>query len=342
MSNEKDVQAKLKEISKKIGVEIRFASEEGEIEYYSVGVEAIDKFTGGGLVKGRFTVIYGSKSSGKSTLSYNAIASLQRQNLRCAIIDMEHSFDKNRATSLGIDTSKLILIEECETAEQAMDMVIALAQAKIVDFIVIDSVQAMSPKGEQESKKGVAKSVEDDTQALLARKLGQFFRMCATPLYKANMGALLIGQVRTMGIGSYIVKDGLSGGKALEHYPWEIIYVRKGQKADAPVEKYKEVFEDPDGKIHKETKERILGFDCVLKMEKTKASASVRENEEVHVPFYFETGFNEPKPKEEVVAPTLTEGDTRASGTKINKTEKPAPIKPPDGPKKKRGRPAKT
>lgn len=334
MANDKEFNSKLKEISKKIGIEIKFASDEPPIEYYSTGIESLDKFLGGGLVKGRFTVIYGSKSSGKSTLSYNAIANLQKQDLRCAIIDMEHSFDIGRAKSLGIDPSQLILIESCETAEQAMDAVIELSKAKIVDFIVIDSVQAMSPKGEQETKQGKAKSVEDDTQALLARKLGQFFRMCATPLYNANIGALLIGQVRTMGIGSYIVKDGLSGGKALEHYPWEIVYVRKGQKADAPVEKYKEVFTDPDGKEHKETKERILGFDCVLKMEKTKASASVRENEEVHLPFYFVSGFNEPPVTEEPVAVPPTIAVEERNFTKEE-------CKALDTPKKKRGRPSK-
>ena len=54
-----------------------------------------------------------------------------------------------------------------------------MGKNKAIDLIIVDSIQGLSPKGEQETKKGIAKSLEDDTMALLARKLSQFFRMSA-------------------------------------------------------------------------------------------------------------------------------------------------------------------
>jgi len=302
-----DRKARLKSVMKDINKKfkdptlLKMGDTEPEKETLPIGVKEIDDFIGGGWTMGNFSVIYGTESVGKSTLALQTVANAQKEGKICCYIDLEHSFEPTRAKELGINLQELILIDTAQNAEQAMDIMVALAKEKVVDLVVVDSIQAMSPRGEQETKKGKEKSVDNETIALLARQLGHFFRMCSTPVFKGKVAVLMIGQVRTQGIGSFYVHDGLSGGKALLHWSYQTIYMRRGQKADAPQQKWKELFLDPDGKLHKVTKKDAVGFDCVLKLEKTKSSKSQTEGSDTHVPFYFETGFKEPEAKEEII-----------------------------------------
>lgn len=318
----------MKDLNKSLGSGLlKFGSDEKPKEMLTWGVQELDDKTKG-ISRGNFTVLYGAKSVGKSTLCYHAIAANQKKGFICCLIDMERNFDIIRATEMGIDVEALVLITSAETAEQAMDCIIKLTREKVVDLIIVDSVSAMSSEGEQTTKKGVEKSISDDSMALMARKLSQFFRICAAPVYKANCAVLLIGQVRK-NLGSFIVTDKLSGGNALEHWARAIIALRHGQSADDPSEKYKEVTIDPDGKEHKTTKERKIGMNIIAKIDKTKVSGSVPEKTEFAIPFYFKSGFLplvvEPEPT--VIPPSA---DIVISSEQVTE----------DAPKKK-GRPSK-
>lgn len=168
-----------------------------------------------------------------------------------------------------------------ENAEQAMDDFIKITKSGAVDLVILDSIQAMSPKGEQETKKGVEKSVEDDTMALLARKLSQFFRMTAHGVYNSNVAILLVGQART-NLGGFIAFDQLSGGHALHHWSSMTLNVRRGAKADSPTE----TVTVNDKKI-----KQVVGFDCSITLEKRKV-ASAFEGTSINIPFYFDRGFD--------------------------------------------------
>jgi len=277
---------------------IKFAKDEKAKDRVPFGVEEIDEFTGGGAVRGNFCILYGGDGTAKTSLAYAQIAESQKKGLICALFDIEHSFDAIRAASFGVDLNKLILIENIKTAEQAMDILIQLCKEKVIDYAVIDSIQAMSPTGQQETKKGAEKSVEDDNIALLARKMSQFLVMSKDAVYSANVAVLMIGQVRT-GIGPFMSPTVLTGGLAQKHYSLMTLFIRRGQKADAPTEKYKEYIENEKDKQHYKTKERIIGFDCVLKIIKKKISGCKIEGSQLHLPFYFETGFSQPEKKEE-------------------------------------------
>jgi len=311
MDSEKLQKLKLvmKDLNKKMkdSTLLKFADAEEEKETISTGIKEIDELTGGGWTNGNFSVLYGQKSAGKSTLALQTIVNAQKEGKICCLLDLEHSFDVTRAKQLGVNLEELILIDTVSNAEQAMDIMIALAKEQVVDFICLDSVNALSCRGEQETKKGKEKSVDDETMALLARQLGHFFRMCSAPIFKGKVAVLMIGQVRTQGIGSFFVHDGLSGGKALVHYAHKIVYIRPGQKADAPQGAWKEIFLDPDGKMHKQTRKEEIGFSVVMKLEKTKSSKSKVEGSEIKIPFYFETGFVKPEIKEEVIKIVGTE-----------------------------------
>ncbi len=295
----KEINPKLKkvvnELTKTFGHQfIHMASEEKEREKIPTGIESIDKILGGGIPCGQFSVLWGNRSSAKSTLALLTIAQAQKLGKTCMYIDLEESFDKNWAEKCGVDINSLP-IAHYKIAEQALDTIIKLSNEKCVDLIVLDSIQSLSPKQESETKTGKEKSVEDDSMALLARKLSQFFRMAVSGVAKGKVAVLLIGQART-DLGAFIKLDTLSSGHALQHFSAITMKSYRGTKADAPRYKF-----EIDGK----KKELIIGFPLNIKIEKTKVNKTAPEGTVVTVPFYFEYGFN--KPNEEQIKETFKE-----------------------------------
>lgn len=281
----------LNEINRERGAgALKFASQEVTPDRISFGDLELDELTGGGIPHKRFAIIWGAKSAGKSTLCYDVIAEAQKAGKICAYIDMERTFDGVWAAKHGVNLQTLVLGSQYATAESAMDDFILFTKSGAVDLIILDSVQALSPKGEQETKKGKEKSLEDDTMALLARKLSQFFRISSSSVYTGNVAILLIGQART-NLGGFVAFDSLSGGHALNHWSSMTLHIGRGAKADAPVEKVK---------VEGKTEDKIVGFSCNVKLEKIKISSKIGdkttpEGTVVSLPFYFESGFKKLK-----------------------------------------------
>lgn len=281
----------MKKINKEQGNFMDFAENSSDTDVIKSGIPSFDKFIGGGIKKGNFTVGWGSTGCGKSTLCLQIIAAAQKAGQLCVYIDMEHTFEKDRARNLGVNLKELVLVNNCQTAEDAEEIVRTIAKDKVADLAIVDSIQAMSPKGEQENK-GKERDLAGAEMAQLARTLSKFFRVVSPDVFRAKLAVLLIGQCR-MSLGSFIVRADLSGGEALKHWSYQTIFMRRGQGADAPSQKVVEYYLDPDGKMHKESKNIPCGFDAVLKLTKTKSSSSAVENSEIHVPFTFERGFVE-------------------------------------------------
>ncbi len=275
---------------------LKFAKDEEAPSRTLFGVTPIDELTGGVPSK-RFSIIYGSKGTAKTSLAYLAIAQAQKNKKICAYIDMERSYDKERAEMFGVNINDLIIASAFDDAEQAMDTFISLCKEKVVDLIVLDSIQAMSPKGEQETKKGKQKSLNDDTMALLARKLSQFFRMSASGVYKGDVTVILIGQTR-MDLGGFIALESLSGGHALQHWSTMTIHTKRGPKAESPTEKV--TLEETDEEGKKIKVERAIGFQSVIKLEKVKISGTKVEGSDIRLPFYFATGYKKKEEKETI------------------------------------------
>jgi len=246
-----------------------------EIQKIPFKSEALNKITGGGVPAGRFSVIWGSKGSGKTTNCYDLVANAQQMGKTALWIDFERSFDPVWASSQGVAVEELLMAPAFDNAEEAMDMIIGLTKTKAIDLIIIDSIQGLSPLGEQETKKGVERSLADDTMALLARKLSQFFRVSASKVAESDCTVVMIGQTR-MDLGGYITLEKLSGGNALEHWSSMTIHIRRGTKADAPTRK-------EDGK------DIIDGFDMVARVDKSKVGPD--EGKECHVKFRFGKGI---------------------------------------------------
>ncbi|MDE2457343.1 MAG: recombinase RecA, partial [Burkholderiales bacterium] len=190
----KALQAALAQIEKHFGKGSIMRLGEGEviedIQVVSTGSLGLDIALGvGGLPRGRVVEIYGPESSGKTTLTLQVIAEMQKQGGTAAFIDAEHALDIQYAQKLGVNLQEL-LISQPDTGEQALEIVDALVRSGSIDLIVIDSVAALTPKAELEGEMG------DSHVGLQARLMSQALRKLTGTLSKSNTIAVFINQLR--------------------------------------------------------------------------------------------------------------------------------------------------
>ncbi len=212
----KALQAALAQIEKQFGKGSIMRLGEGEaiedIEVVSTGSLGLDIALGvGGLPRGRVVEIYGPESSGKTTLTLQVVAEMQKLGGTCAFIDAEHALDVQYAQKLGVHLQDL-LISQPDTGEQALEIVDALVRSGSVDLIVIDSVAALTPKAEIEGEMG------DALPGLQARLMSQALRKLTATIKKTNTMVIFINQIR-MKIGvMFGSPETTTGGNALKFY----------------------------------------------------------------------------------------------------------------------------
>ncbi|TSE26673.1 Protein RecA [Tepidimonas sediminis] len=192
-----------------------------DIQVVSTGSLGLDLALGvGGLPRGRIIEIYGPESSGKTTLTLQVIAQMQKQGGICAFVDAEHALDVQYAQKLGVDLSNL-LISQPDTGEQALEIVDSLVRSGAVDLIVVDSVAALTPKAELEGDMG------DALPGLQARLMSQALRKLTATIKKTNCMVIFINQIR-MKIGvMFGSPETTTGGNALKFYASVRIDIRR-------------------------------------------------------------------------------------------------------------------
>ncbi|MEJ2631150.1 MAG: recombinase RecA [Acidihalobacter sp.] len=183
-----------------------------DISVVSTGSLALDIALGvGGLPRGRVVEIYGPESSGKTTLTLQAIAQCQRQGGTCAFVDAEHALDPVYAEKLGVQVDDL-LVSQPDTGEQALEISDMLVRSGAVDLVVIDSVAALTPKAEIEGEMG------DSHVGLQARLMSQALRKLTANIKRSNTLVIFINQIR-MKIGvMFGSPETTTGGNALKFY----------------------------------------------------------------------------------------------------------------------------
>ena len=183
-----------------------------DIDVVSTGSLGLDIALGiGGLPRGRVVEIYGPESSGKTTLTLQVIAEMQKLGGIAAFIDAEHALDPQYAAKLGVELSDL-LISQPDTGEQALEIADALVRSGSVDLIVIDSVAALTPKAEIEGEMG------DSLPGLQARLMSQALRKLTGTIKRTNTLVIFINQIR-MKIGVMFGNpETTTGGNALKFY----------------------------------------------------------------------------------------------------------------------------
>ncbi|MGO9444554.1 MAG: recombinase RecA [Thiobacillaceae bacterium] len=183
-----------------------------DIQAVSTGSLGLDIALGiGGLPRGRVVEIYGPESSGKTTLTLQVIAEMQKLGGTAAFIDAEHALDPVYAGKLGVDIENL-LISQPDTGEQALEIADMLVRSGSVDVVVIDSVAALTPKAEIEGEMG------DSHMGLQARLMSQALRKLTANIKRTNTLVIFINQIR-MKIGVMFGNpETTTGGNALKFY----------------------------------------------------------------------------------------------------------------------------
>ena len=182
------------------------------VEVIPTGSIALDVALGiGGLPRGRVIEIYGPESSGKTTVTLHAVASVQAQGGIAAFIDAEHALDPEYAKSLGVDTDAL-LVSQPDTGEQALEIADMLIRSGAIDLVVVDSVAALVPRAEIEGEMG------DSHVGLQARLMSQALRKIAGALNTTNTTMIFINQLREKIGVMFGSPETTTGGKALKFY----------------------------------------------------------------------------------------------------------------------------
>jgi len=191
------------------------------VEVIPTGSLTLDLALGiGGVPRGRIVEIYGSESSGKTTLAYHIIAEAQKRGGIAAFIDAEHAVDARYAQTLGVDVNNL-LVHQPDTGEQALDVAETLVRSGAIDVIVIDSVAALVPKAEIEGEMG------DSHVGLQARLMSQALRKLTAAISRSRTCLVFINQIRQKIGVMYGNPETTTGGLALKFYASVRIEVRR-------------------------------------------------------------------------------------------------------------------
>lgn len=299
MSEQSERRKKLNETLKKFNQSQKaevftLGNEIKTLEVIPSGIKEIDDFIGGGFKQGAHTIVWGQYSVGKTALILTTIANAQRDGKIVCYVNTEKPIDPERFLFFGINLDELVYIEAPENAEQALEAMRTLCKDKVIDLFIIDSINGLSPKSTQEGKEGAERGLDKKDVAALALTLSNFYNKVNAHVFRSRSAVVWIGQARTQGIGSYFVRQGLSGGKAQEFYAYQIVQMRRDEKSNNPTRPIRVYSINEKGKLSYKTITEDIGFGIVMKLDKTNSSKSEKEKSELHVPYYYTTGFRLP------------------------------------------------
>jgi recombination protein RecA len=215
-NRKKALAAALGQIEKQFGkgsvMRLGDAAASYDVETVSTGSLGLDIALGvGGLPRGRVVEIFGPEASGKTTLTLQVIAEVQRNGGTAAFVDAEHALDPAYAEKLGVNINDL-LVSQPDTGEQALEITDMLVRSNAVDIVVIDSVAALTPKAEIEGEMG------EMQVGLHARLMSQALRKLTGNIKRSNTIVVFINQIR-MKIGVMFGNpETTTGGNALKFY----------------------------------------------------------------------------------------------------------------------------
>lgn len=212
----KSLNAALSQIEKQFGkgsvMRLGDAGANRDIEVVSTGSLSLDIALGaGGLPRGRVIEIYGPESSGKTTLTLEVIAQVQKKGGIAAFIDAEHALDPSYAEKIGVDLKDL-LVSQPDTGEQALEIADMLLRSGSVDIVVVDSVAALTPKAEIDGEMG------DSHMGLQARLMSQALRKLTASINRSNTLMIFINQIRSKIGVTFGNPETTTGGNALKFY----------------------------------------------------------------------------------------------------------------------------
>jgi len=206
----------------------------------------------GGIPRGRIIEIYGSESSGKTTLAYHIIANCQKLGGTAAFIDAEHAIDPQYARTVGVNLDDL-LVSQPDTGEQALDIADMLVRSNAIDLFVVDSVAALVPRAELEGEMG------DSFVGLQARLMSKALRKLAGSISSSKCSGIFINQLREkIGI-MFGNPETTPGGRALKFWSSVRLEIRRVENLKSGTE--------------------VIGSKSRVKVTKNKVAAPFRQAE---------------------------------------------------------------
>ena len=244
-------------------------------EYAATPSFGLNRALNGGLPYGRQVLIWGSKSSAKSSLCLQMISLAQKEGKVCAWIDAEMSYDKDWAEKLGIDTSKLI-VSQARTINEMVDVGINLMEAG-VDIIVVDSITSLLPAIYFEKDSEELKQLENTKQiGAESRDFSNAWKMINYANNKVKPTLfVLISQSRN-NINAMYTSQQPTGGQATKFYSSTVIKLFSSESDNQAIK----------GKIHVGDKliEQKIGRKVRWELQFSKTSPAFQSGE---YDFYF-------------------------------------------------------
>lgn len=234
------------EVNKKYKTDIiRKASDLKGIEFIPYTSPMMNYLTRGGVPVGRIIELVGLPQSGKTTTALDIISNFQKKytDKYCVYLDAENTIDKEWGETLGVDWSKVILIQpESEYGEELLDMLLDYIRSSKIGLAVLDSAPFIIPKAVQE--KGLDEKSYGGNSALMKAFCDKAVPLCK----KTECTFLMINQLRE-NIGNPYKPFKIPCGTAIAHACSQILWFTKGSLLD---EKYKEVssgYANPSGNL---------------------------------------------------------------------------------------------
>jgi len=269
------VEEVLAQLNPKLRKSILVGDEVPKTEYAATPSFGLNRALNGGLPYGRQVLIWGSKSSAKSSLCLQMIALAQKEGKVCAWIDAEMSYDKAWAEKLGVDTSKLI-VSQARTINEMVDVGVNLMEAG-VDLVVVDSITSLLPAIYFEKDSSELKQLENTKQiGAESRDFSNAWKMINYANNKVKPTLfVLISQSRN-NINAMYTSQQPTGGQATKFYSSTVIKLFSSESDNQAIK----------GKIHVGDKliEEKIGRKVRWELQFSKTSPSFQSGE---YDFYF-------------------------------------------------------
>ena len=265
----------LAQLNPKLRKNILVGDEVPKTEYAKTPSFGLNRALNGGLPYGRQVLVWGSKSSAKSSLCLQIIAEAQKEGKICAWIDAEMSYDKDWAGKLGVDTAKLI-VSQARTINEMVDVGVQLMEAG-VDVIVVDSITSLLPAIYFEKDSDELKALENTKQiGAESRDFSNAWKMINYANNKVKPTLfILISQSRN-NINAMYTSQQPTGGQATKFYSSTVVKLFSSESENQALK----------GKIHVGDKviEEKIGRKVRWELQFSKTSPAFQSGE---YDFYF-------------------------------------------------------
>lgn len=219
---------------------IRRRAQTADPRFFPSGSTLLDCILGGGWARNRTINIVGDKAVGKTLIAIEACANFARSFPKGKIRynEAESAFDRGYSASIGMPASAVFVGDDLdvpmgsETVEAFHDDVAAFVDKDNTSekLYVLDSLDALSDEAEMGRETGKASYGTGK-----AKGVSEFFRKQNSRMVGANCSLIIVSQIRdNIGVTFGETKK-RSGGRALDFYASQIVWLSQIGKIERTI-----------------------------------------------------------------------------------------------------------